>query len=256
MTYILLRSAEKKYHKKVIHTGFVVLENYRRELLQYAGERPYLPLTKEEIFSDLIIDRMPRFIENCQDLTLEDILSAAEEDLSAAGSHSKFLENQSKILRSNSPQKEKLLNHLKKKQRLLGVEKKLLAYLRSCVRRTKIKYLQQFVGSSEGKTTFNCDPCNGLQDFPDTPTPDLDSDIEEVRNVLRLAGIDQHDIDVIDLALLKELSYSEMSKVFNRSRTSVARDYKSSMAAIIKKRDIISCLLGHSEMEAETNGEG
>lgn len=250
MTYIILKSKKDSYHKTIVYIGFLVLEKHYKTLLQYAREMPYMPLQPEEIISDLIIDRMPRFVRNFRSVALDEVRDCLELDLDPARDEKLFRHNvltlrerfyklQTKnILLPDEKKRLKMLkkqiNYLHKLRHLCKVEKKLLAYMRSCIRRTKIKYLQTMVQSTEGRTTYNADPTNGLLEVPGTENH-IEESYQIAEEELKSYGLEKDEEEIIRLALIHDSSYPEISRETGLSRTAAARKYKEAMVKLLRK---------------------
>ena len=239
VTYYVMSCRRGKYHKRTVYCGFLILEKFQKEILRFCAEFPHLPLSPEEIRSDLIIDRMPRFLRNCQFADVHELTEVVEADLSAVKDKRLYRYNVSKLIdklnaenRKAVPDQETLqewrlqveyLHHL---ESLVSKEKQLLTYLRSCIRRTKIKYLQSLYQTAECRTTFCADPTNRLQEVPESED---ENDLKPIRELLDLSNLGESEKEIIIDGLILEKGYAELGAKYGLTRTSAARKYQEAM---------------------------
>lgn len=240
MTYIILKHQKRKYHRRVIDVSLQLLAENYSTILKYCSELPRLPLTAEEILSDLIIDRMPRFVENYRQHPLGDLVKSMETDLTAVKDKEAFEYNKKTIVVQIGEEFRKSKNnrdhaHIERLQkqaarlielkRLYDVEKHVLSYLRSCVRRTKIKYLQQKCNTKEATLTYNADPTNGLLELEqdeDKSREQMNAAVEMLETVL----LDPDDVKVLMDVLVYEMSFTQIGRQLRCSNQTAARRYQ------------------------------
>lgn len=217
------------YHRDVISAAFDFLEKYDAEMHKYAAEQPRINgLQKEEVYSDLILPRMPRFINNCRiDLTvIQQIIST---DLSAAKEHFEYncAALEAKLDEKLSPSERELvlqqLVQLARRDKLVVSEKKLLAYMRSCIRRTKIAYLQHKTRTAGREINV---PCEVLDHVPKKQTPLNGQLANEADEFLQIANIKKLDRTLLIDILIHKLTFAEAAVKHNVSRQTAARRYQ------------------------------
>lgn len=249
MSYLILKHRTKMYSKELIHCGFQVLEKYYSVIFSYCKEAPRLPLRPDEVLSDLIIDRMPRFVENFAGGTTLEVLDICKLDLSAVENQNKYKFNlailqrriaeslkavlsadekdpklQDKLDSDLATVREQLI-YLKELRRLAKIEKRLLAYMRSCVRRTKIKYLQSRNTTLEGQLTITSDPTNGMMELVSKPDTSV-RDLADARELLQSIELMPEDIDLLIDALVFEFGYDIIGERVGVKRTTAAKRYQ------------------------------
>lgn len=246
--YTILKSKPQHYQVKLIDVALQVAAKYQKELLQFCRERPQIPnMTAEETVSELLIDRMPRFLLNVRTLTFEEIKLCARTDTTAATNPEaleynmqsfqrriKRLQNEHTGSAEDKKEIDILLEQIGQLQRLQQVgriEKKLLTYLRSCVRRTKLKYLQ--TAYRENKVVTNVDPTNGMLEVECHRT-NYD-DRTRLTELFDLLQIDEGDRTLVQKVLLEGVLFKELGAEMYSSRQTAARRYQDAMGRIKRR---------------------
>ena len=262
MSYVIMSTKPKLYHKDIISAAFDTIEKYHLQILSYCRERPQIRnYSKEEIFSDLILPRICRYVENYRAhniQTLQDLLSsnlAAAQDpelldyniktlnktitdttqqINALPKHSNKYEPLLQTLQSTTEQ----ILQLNKLFQLVKIEKEYLAFWRSCVRRTKIKYIQT-INSDMNKKFISCDPMNGLASIPAGQTS---QSMFEVNELLDKVYLSKEERLILIGVLVENKTFVEVGKEIGFGRMAAARRYQKALAKCQDGLDEVFCV--------------
>ena len=211
------------FHRDIVNCAFESLAKYDLQIHKYCGERPSINgMSADEIYSDLILDRFPAFILNCR-LGVQLILQILDADFSAVRDEHKLKKNLQAILPDKSPEATRQLERLLQLEMLQKKEKKFLAFLRSCVKRTKMSYNQKIK-----RTKRNFQPLNGefLTTQSNSPVEATPAEEREfAKAILERSNLTETEVDMMMSVVVDEIYFKDLGDKLNVSRQTAARRY-------------------------------